>query len=550
MYQIKRPVRLSLCVGIFFFFIFSFNVSASAQKPYIPDTVSGGQSRVEEVMRLIDGNYTETPDMDKIGEAAINAMLRELDPHSVYIAARNVERANESLQGNFEGVGISFQIISDTIVVQTVIDGGPSEKVGIMIGDKLLRIDGEPATGDSINNQFVFERLRGKKGTTVVIDVLRQGTVYTFHIVRDKVPIYSIDTYFMADDSIGYVRLIRFARSSGDEFRKALKELKKQGMTALILDLRGNTGGFLDIACQMANEFLDRGQLIVYQQGRRTPRQDFRSNGRGNWKAARDSKGNIKGCRLVVLIDEGSASASEIVSGAVQDWDRGVLIGRRSFGKGLVQRMFTLKDGGQIRLTTARYYTPSGRCIQRPYDQGDEAYRQDVNNRYRHGELVNADSIHFPDSLKYKTAHGRTVYGGGGVMPDIFVPLDTMRLSDYFISLRGKGLLNTLPSQWADSHRKSPEVKTFELFMQNYDTFGLDDMLTTQALEKGIVRDTAAEARQPERTAHSDRYMHLMLKAQVARYLFGTEYYYKVMKETDDTYLRAVEYLRKEKNEK
>ena len=534
MRHISTIIKLSLCISTLFAFYLSPFTFACAQKPFIPDTVSSGQERVEEVMRLIDGNYTETPDMDKIGEAAINAMLRELDPHSVYIAARNVERANESLQGNFEGVGISFQIISDTIVVQSVIDGGPSEKVGIQIGDKLLRIDGEAATGDTINNQFVFKRLRGKKGTTVVLDILRQGTVYTFHIVRDKVPIYSIDTYFMADDSIGYIRLIRFARSSGDEFRKALKELKKQGMTALILDLRGNTGGFLDIACQLANEFLERGQLIVYQQGRRTPRQDFRANGRGNWKQG----------RLVVLIDEGSASASEIVSGAVQDWDRGTLIGRRSFGKGLVQRMFQLKDGGQIRLTTARYYTPSGRCIQRPYDQGDEAYRQDVNNRFRHGELVNADSIHFPDSLKYKTAHGRIVYGGGGVMPDIFVPIDTVRLSDYFISIRGKGLLNTLPSQWADSHRKTPEVKNFELFLQNYDSFGLDSILVNMALEKGIVRDTAAEARQPIRTAHSDSYLKLMLKAQVARYLFGTEYYYKVMKETDDAYLRAVEYLK------
>lgn len=520
---------------IFFLILFVlFGFCVSAQKPFIPDTVSAGQSQVDEVMRLIDGNYTETPDMDKISEAAINAMLRELDPHSVYIPARNVERANESLQGNFEGVGIAFQIISDTIVVQTVIDGGPSEKVGIMIGDRLLRIDGEAATGDSIDNQFVFKRLRGKKGTTVVIDVLRQGTVYTFHIVRDKVPIYSIDTYFMADDSIGYVRLIRFARSSGDEFRKALKELKKHGMTSLILDLRGNTGGYLDIACQLANEFLDRGQLMVYQVGRRTPRQDFRANGRGNWRQG----------RLVVLIDEGSASASEIVSGAVQDWDRGTLIGRRSFGKGLVQRMFALADGSQVRLTTARYYTPSGRCIQRPYDQGDDVYRDDVNNRYRHGELVNADSIHFPDSLKYRTAHGRTVYGGGGVMPDIFVPMDTMRLSDYFISLRGKGLLNTLPSQWADAHRKSPEVKTFELFLENYDKFGLDSLLAAQALEMGVVRDTAAEALQPERTTHSDTYLHLMLKAQVARYLYGTEYYYKVMKESDDAYLRAVEYLR------
>ena len=518
--------------------------SVSAQAPIIPDTLTAGQVRVDEVMKLIDGNYTEAPDMDKLSTEAINAMFKALDPHSTYIPAKDVERANEGLQGNFEGVGISFQIVEDTIVVQSVIAGGPSEKVGLEVGDKLIRIDGEPATGDSINNQFVFKHLRGKKGTVVTLDIQRQGSIYTFEITRDKVPIYSIDTWFMADDTIGYIRLIRFARTSVDEFRKALSSLQKQGMKALILDLRGNTGGFLDIAYNLANEFLDRNQLIVYQEGRRTPRQNYRSNGRGKFRAERkDDK--ITGNRLVVLIDEGSASASEIVSGAVQDWDRGTIIGRRSFGKGLVQRMFQLSDGGQIRLTTARYYTPSGRCIQRPYDAGSDAYRDDISDRYKHGELVNADSIHFADSLKYKTAGGRTVYGGGGIMPDIFVPMDTMRLSDYFISLRGKGLLNSVPLQWADSHRKDPEVKTFELFLQHYDSFGLDKILADAAIEKGVVRDTEKESQEPERTKHSDNYLRMMLKAQVAKDLFGIEYYYKVMKDSDEPYLRALEELRK-----
>lgn len=515
---------------------FTFRLSPCfAQRPFIPDTVTPGQVRVDQVMRLIDGNYTSTPDMEQLSTEAINAMLRALDPHSVYIPAKDVERANEGLQGNFEGVGISFQIVSDTIVVGSVIDGGPSEKVGLMVGDKIVRIDGQPATGDSINNQFVFNHLRGKKGTVVHLDILRQGTLYNFEIIRDKVPIYSVDTWFMADSTIGYIRLTRFARTSIDEFRKALRALEKQGMLSLILDLRGNTGGFLDIACNLANEFLDRGQLIVYQEGRRTPRQNFNANGHGRFR-----KGN-----LVVLIDEGSASASEIVSGAVQDWDRGTIIGRRSFGKGLVQRMFPLDDGGQVRLTTARYYTPSGRCIQRPYDKGSDAYRDDISERYKHGELVNADSIHFPDSLKYRTAHGRTVYGGGGIMPDLFVPMDTMRLTDYYISLRGKGLLNTFPLQWADSHRKDPRVKTFELYLANYDTFGLDSLLAAAGIEKGVVRDTEKEALEPERTAHSDRYLSLMLKAQVAKDLFGIEYYYKIMKEIDDPYLRAVEFLRR-----
>ncbi len=531
-------IKILLCVSIILNSQFSILNSLHAQRPFIPDTVTPGQLRVDQVMSLIDGNYTENPDMDKLSAVAINAMLKSLDPHSVYIPAKDVERANEPLQGNFEGVGISFQIVSDTIVVGSVIDGGPSEKVGLQVGDKIIRIDRQPATGDTINNQFVFNHLRGKKGTVVNLDILRQGTVYNFEITRDKVPIYSVDTYFMADSTIGYIRLTRFARTSVDEFNKALKSLKKQGMLSLILDLRGNSGGFLDIACNLANEFLDRGQLIVYQEGRRTPRQNFNANGRGHFRADRENPHP-----LVILIDEGSASASEIVSGAIQDWDRGTLIGRRSFGKGLVQRMMPLSDGGQIRLTTARYYTPSGRCIQRPYDKGSDAYRDDISERYKHGELVNADSIHFPDSLRYRTAHGRTVFGGGGIMPDIFVPLDTMRLSDYYISLRGKGLLNTFPLNWADAHRKDPKVQTFELFLENYDTFGLDAQLAAAAIEKGIVRDTDKEAAEPERTAHSDRYLALMLKAQIAKDLFGIEYYYKVMKDIDEPFLRALDFL-------
>ena len=518
-----------------------------AQQTRLADTLSAGQQRVDFIMRLIDANYTDTPDMEALSTEAINAMLKHLDPHSVYIPAKDVERANEGLQGNFEGVGISFQIVSDTIVVGSVIDGGPSEKVGLQVGDKIIRIDHQPATGDSINNQFVFNHLRGKKGTLVNLDILRQGTVYNFEITRDKVPIYSIDTYFMADSTVGYIRLIRFARTSLDEFHKALKSLQKQGMQALILDLRGNTGGFLDIACALANEFLDRGQLIVYQEGRSTPRQNFNANGRGRFRVERDRTGALvhdgRDHPLVVLIDEGSASASEIVSGAIQDWDRGTLIGRRSFGKGLVQRMFPLPDGGQVRLTTARYYTPSGRCIQRPYDKGPDAYRDDISERYKHGELVNADSIHFPDSLRYRTAHGRTVFGGGGIMPDIFVPLDTMRLSDYYISLRGKGLLNTFPLQWADSHRRDPRLKTFELFLENYDTFGLDAQLAAAAVEKGVVRDSEKEAAEPLRTARSDRYLALMLKAQIAKDLFGIEYYYKIMKDIDEPFLRALDFL-------
>ena len=515
-------------------------LGAYAQKPYIPDTVTAGQLRVDEVMKLIDGNYTEAPDMDKMSEVAISAMFKALDPHSVYIAAKDVQRANEQLQGNFEGVGISFQIVDKTVVVQTVIEGGPSEKVGLMIGDKIISIDGINATGDSATNDFVFRHLRGKKGTTVVVNVDRQGMVYTFHIVRDKIPIYSIDTYFMADDSIGYIRLIRFARSSADEFRKALKALKKQGMTSLILDLRGNAGGYLDIACQLGNEFLERGQLIVYQEGRRTPRQNYTSNGRGNWRATRDAKGNIVGGRLVVLIDEGSASASEIVSGAVQDWDRGTIVGRRSFGKGLVQRMFPLKDGGQVRLTTARYFTPSGRCIQRSYDEGSDAYRQDVNNRYNNGELVSADSIHFADSLKYKTAHGRTVYGGGGIMPDIFVPIDHDKDLDAYYDIANSSALIQFAFHYtnehkAELHKRFPDTKSYVSGMT------VSDQMLQQLVsyyEKNNKKKVS------KMSANSAKELKTWLKALIGRNLYGDEAFYPVINKTDPVINKALETLK------
>ena len=497
------------------------------------DTIPG-LVRLQEVMGLVHNNYVETPNTDRISEAAVRQMLRTLDPHSIYIAAKDVERTNESLQGNFEGVGISFGIYNDTIVVAEVVPGGASEKVGVLRGDKILRIDGGPATGDSINNAFVFKHLRGKKGTLVVVDVLRGRNTISFHIIRDKVPINSVDTYFMADDTIGYIRLLRFARTSVDEFRRAVNDLQKQGMKALVLDLRGNTGGYLDIACGLANEFLPTGSLIVYTEGRTQKRQDFRANRYGRFR-----KGS-----LVVLIDENSASASEIVSGAVQDWDRGVVVGRRSFGKGLVQRMYTLSDGAQVRITTARYYTPSGRCIQKPYESGTDDYNADLARRYNHGEMVSSDSIHFADSLKYKTVGGRTVYGGGGIMPDIFVPMDTMRLSDYFIACRSKGLQRQFAHQWADGHKTQSMVKDFDTYLLHYDSLGIDSLFEAYAAEHAVVRDTAKEQAEPIRVKHSDDYQHVLLKGLVAEQLFGMKYYYLVMKEVDNGYQSAITTLR------
>lgn len=509
------------------------------KKVEVADSVPG-MYRIGQVMNLLQTQYVSDPNTDKLSEEAIRHILRTLDPHSIYIPAKEVKRTNEALQGNFEGVGISFTVVDDTIRVQEVLAGGPAEKVGMLPGDKFLRIDSVNATGDSAKNSFVFRHLRGKKGTIVVTEILRGRDTITFYIERDKIPIHSIEVYFMEDDSIGYISLLRFARTSVVEFRKALNELKKQGMKSLVLDLRGNSGGYLDIACGMSNEFLTTGQLIVYQEGRARPRQDFRANRYGTFR-----KGD-----LVVLIDEGSASASEIVSGAVQDWDRGLIIGRRSYGKGLVQTMFNLYDGSQVRITTARYFTPSGRCIQRPYEEGTDEYNKDIQRRYKHGELFTADSIQFPDSLKYKTSGGRTVYGGGGIMPDIFISMDTTPATRFYQDCRRKGILNQFPQYWADMHREDPLVASFDDFMANYDKMNVDSLFIAYAAGKGValdsVQDSNAKAAMP--ATHSlretDYFLHQQIKALLSDRLFGRGHYYRIMKEQDPVYKAAIKTLR------
>lgn len=545
--------------------------------------------RIEQVNKYIDDYYVETPDYFKITEKAVSTMLAELDPHSIYIPARDVQRTNEGLQANFEGVGIAFQIVDDTISVTEVIVGGPSEKVGLQIGDKLLKVDDTVATFKGVNNRFVFNHLRGKKGTEVQLTVKRQGVSdpIRFTIVRDKVPIYSVDTYFMIDDEVGYVRLARFARTSYSEVRNAIQKLKRQGMKRLIFDLRGNSGGYLDIACGVANEFLPERKLIVYTQGLKSPRQNFTSRRGGSYTEG----------PLVILIDEFSASASEIVSGAVQDWDRGILVGRRSFGKGLVQRMFEIYDGAQIRLTTARYYTPSGRCIQKSYDDGTEAYHRELQRRYDQGELVHPDSVDYPDSLKFFTSEGRTVYGGGGIMPDVFIPMDTTRLSDYFLSLRSAGVFNTYALSYADNHRSDTLFADFSLFLKNYDSVAVMNDFSQFAAAKNITRSdvkgewiaawmnemarktisdttqtihadnykdyldqllhdqrfldrltdkaTSEDVRSAQINRHSDIYMGYMIKALIARNLFGIEYYYRVMRDYDRGLQQAIKEVKK-----
>ena len=396
------------------------------------ESVQKNQRKFGRLLRLVDGYYVDTANVDKLTEKAIVHLLSELDPHSVYISKEEVDRMNEPLQGNFEGIGISFNIHKDTLLVTSIISGGPSEKVGIRAGDRILQVDGKNIAGTGIKNNDVFEMLRGEKGTTVELQVLRRNSdgLLDFSIVRDKIPIHSLDASYMLDDETGFIKLNKFSATTTQEFTEAVKDLRSKNMQNLILDLRGNGGGYLKTAIAMADEFLEPGKLIVYTEGKSYPR---------NYTYATETGSFEKG-RLVVLIDEGSASASEIVSGAVQDWDRGLIIGRRSFGKGLVQRPIPLPDGSSVRLTIQKYYTPSGRCIQKPYDEGVEAYRKERLERYSSGEFFTLDSLKMPDSLKYFTQNNRIVYGGGGIMPDIFVPVDTSQTSDYFVDLSRKGV--------------------------------------------------------------------------------------------------------------
>jgi carboxyl-terminal processing protease len=482
-------------------------------------------------MKIIDLAYVDSVNMEDLVSETIVKTLKELDPHSAYLSKEELQKANEPLEGSFEGIGVTFQIYRDTILVISPVPGGPSEKLGILSGDKIVAINGENATGDKIDNAWVMKRLRGKKGTTVDVSIFRNGRrdLLEYTITRDKIPLNSIDATFMAAPEIGYIRLNRFSKTSLDEFTEAVTALKSRGMTKLILDLRGNSGGYLNTAIELADELLLPGKLIVYTEGLHSERQDYHST----------SSGCFEEGKLVVIIDEASASAAEIVSGAVQDWDRGIVIGRRSFGKGLVQRPFNLPDGSVIRLTTARYYTPTGRCIQRPYENGTEEYYKDFENRFEHGEYVFADSVKFPDSLKYETPRGRIVYGGGGIMPDVFIPWDSTMFSDYYVELRRKGTLNNFTLQYVEENRTnlSSRFLTLEDFSEK---FIVDQELIGKfkalAEKEGIKFDETG-------WAASEKLIYTQIKALIARNLWDISAFYEIMSEIDDEFIRAVNLL-------
>ncbi|MCX6275326.1 MAG: S41 family peptidase [Bacteroidetes bacterium] len=417
-----------------------FCSSMSFSQPYAQP------GKIDYALQAIKYAYVDTINEKKITDDAIRAMVKDLDPHSVYIPVEEMREMNEPLVGKFEGVGIQFNILNDTIMITQTIAGGPSEKLGLRQGDRIVKVDGVVKAGIKITNNDVLKLLRGDKGTKVTVGILRRGNadLIDYTITRDQIPLYSVDATYMVTPKVGYIKISRFAESTVDEFKSALAKLKEQGMESLVLDLQANGGGYLNSAVKLSDEFLSDGKKIVFTRGRTTMSEDFNSTSTGGWE---------KG-KLAILIDESSASASEIVSGAIQDWDRGLIIGRRSFGKGLVQKPIPLPDGSAIRLTVAHYYTPSGRCIQKPYELGDEEeYEMDFANRIKNGELTNPDSIHFSDSTKYFTNNKRLVRGGGGIMPDVFVPLDTTEFSAFFTDLRRQNAFSDFVLTWVDNNR-------------------------------------------------------------------------------------------------
>lgn len=472
------PLMMALCVviGIIVGSFYSNHFSGNRLS-----IINTGTNRINNLLHIIDDQYVDKVNLDSLVEDAMPKILTELDPHSVYISAKDVEAANQDLQGSFSGVGIQFVIRQDTIHVQNVIQNGPAERAGILAGDKIVMVDDQTFVGKAVTNQEAMKRLKGPKNTKVKIGVLRYGhsKPQSFVVTRGDIPIKSVSATYMIDDKTGYIRIKSFGETTYAELLVALAKLGESGFQNLIIDLRDNTGGYLQSAVQMANEFLPKNKLIVYTEGRKSPRQDFRSDGRGSYKQT----------PLVVLINEGSASASEIFAGAMQDNDRATVIGRRSFGKGLVQKQIEFSDGSMVRLTIARYYTPSGRCIQKPYVHGEtDDYEQDLMSRYEHGEFFSQDSIKHTGP-KYHTSNGRVVYGGGGITPDIFVPEDTTGFTSYYKQATMSGLILQFAFTYTDDNR--PKLNNFKEMMELADYLkkqNLVDKFATYANDKGLKR--------------------------------------------------------------
>jgi carboxyl-terminal processing protease len=519
-YQISLP--LVLCIGLAAGLL--IGASINSKSPRKSD--SSEIEKLREVLSLVQNEYVDKGKTDVVVEDAISHILGKLDPHSAYIPAKDRVEANEDLKGNFEGIGIEFNIFQDTLVVVAAISGGPSEAVGLRPGDKIVKVDGKSITNIKLTGSDVQKFLKGPKGTEVKIDVFRkrEKSLLSFTIIRDRIPQTSVDASYMINREIGYIKVSRFSQTTYEEFKQALSKLKQDGMKKLVLDLQGNPGGYMDQAINVADEFLIKGEKIVFTNGQEK---------KYNEDAIATDKGDFEHGDLIVLVNEGSASASEIVSGALQDNDRALVVGRRSYGKGLVQRPFDLNDGSEVRLTISRYYTPSGRSIQKPYADMD-AYDKDIVKRYKHGEFFHADSIHFNDSLKYHTLNGRTVYGGGGIMPDYFVPLDTANSSKYFNELFAVNTLREFAFNYAEANKSRLEKMGFDSFKKK---FKVDDAMLSQLVALGEKESVKSD---PKDLARNKAVFQVYLKAEIARRVWGNQAFYPIFNETNEVLQQAI----------
>ena len=523
-------ISLTLVLGLWLGYYLSNRMQSNS--PQSQNNSAATNDKINSLLDYIEYQYVDTINKKDLVEKTVTSMLQSLDPHSSYIAAAEFETVNEPLEGNFDGIGVEFNLIKDTIRVITPIEGGPSEKIGIKAGDKIVKVDGKIVAGVKITNKEVFDKLRGKSGSSVNVSVLRNGInkLLSFNIVRDAIPLYSIDASYMVNPTVGYIKISKFAATTYDEYLKAFNSLSKQGMKKLILDLRGNPGGYLNAAVDISDEFLVNGLQIVYTQGKASPKKTYKATERGSF----ENNG------LAILIDEGSASASEIVAGAIQDNDRGTIIGRRSYGKGLVQDQLQLPDGSAIRLTIARYYTPTGRCIQKPYSDDKSQYYSEEYDRYEHGELLNADSIKLDKTKKYTTPEGKIVYGGGGIMPDVFVPLDTAKNNTFVNKVFYTGAINTFAFEYADKNRAKLNA------YQNAKNYIAQFEISTKILEEFYTycdkQNTKLGSVNKEKTNQA---LKPYLKAFIGRDVFDKDAYYPIINQSDKCIIKATEVLSK-----
>ena len=511
--------------------VFGFDLHDTLRNKRDIQTVMQRNDRLEEIIDLVHAKYVDTIDKSQLYKEAISGILKNLDPHTVYIPGDEVQGVNEDLEGGFFGIGVEFSIVRDTIEVIAVIENGPAERAGVVVGDQLVKVGDSLVAGKKITSQGIIHMLRGRQHSTVNV-TLREpisGKEKQVPIIRDEVPIYSIDADLKLDSNTGFIKINRFSATTYTEFNKALKSLKEQGITQLIVDLRENPGGYLDAATMVADEFLDDNKLIVYTQGLHTPKTEYKAGEKGMFETG----------RLAILVDESSASASEILSGAIQDWDRGVIVGRRTYGKGLVQEQYDMEDGAALRLTVAKYYTPAGRCIQRPFDKGKEAYAMDFEKRFEDGELTGTDTTTRKDTTRYYTSNHRTVYGGGGISPDVYVPYDTSKLSS--------GLLNMV---FSDELRSA----LWDYFIHNKANFNYKGVKEYDAQfndEDKIIKNYLVLLKPGDRKSAekilskplNKAYFKLQVKAQMARFLFRENGYYAIYTKDDNVVKKALEIL-------